>query len=81
MDTLKRLPQLVQGNSVNGRGETWPFISHFTGCKFCHRQFGDDTRYDTCLEHFDEIYNFADNQVLQSVGLKHKTLNSSEVVE
>ncbi|GAQ83721.1 Galactosyl transferase [Klebsormidium nitens] len=81
VDTLERLPQLVQGNGVTGPEGKWPFISHFTGCKFCHQQFGDDTRYDTCLENFDRIYHFANDQVLKGYGLRHTSLGDSKVVQ
>jgi xyloglucan 6-xylosyltransferase len=67
------------GNGVNGPGSKWPFISHFTGCKFCHMQYGDDGKYEECLENFDKIYHFANNQVLEHFGLRHKGLENTEV--
>ncbi|GAQ78946.1 Galactosyl transferase [Klebsormidium nitens] len=79
LNTFEDLEKMQLGNGVNG-GAKWPFVSHFTGCKFCHAQGADPERYDSCLENFDKIYHFAMDQVLRPLGLKHKVLGSPQIV-
>jgi hypothetical protein len=61
------------GNGVNG-GVKWPFVSHFTGCKFCHAIGADPERVDSCLENFDKIYHFANDQVKKRPHIPRKLL-------
>ena len=71
------------GNGVNG-GVKWPFVSHFTGCKFCHAMGADPERYESCLENFDKIYHFAVDQVRSKKSdctLLNAVLPSAAVLE
>ncbi|GAQ78944.1 hypothetical protein KFL_000210300 [Klebsormidium nitens] len=76
IDVLKRLDQIGGGSS----GEKLPFTCHFNGCKFCHGH-GDAGREAACVDNFDRVYHYANDQVLKSLGLKHKVLGSPEIVE
>lgn len=54
--------------------ERWPFVTHFVGCKPCG-SYGDYP-VERCLRSMERAFNFADNQVLQLYGFKHRGLVS-----
>lgn len=77
----QQLDQLLEDADAS-RPATWrPFISHFTGCKFCHVQFADEGQKEACLDTFDRLYRFADNQVLEKFRLRRKSVDSEEIEE
>ncbi|GLJ10704.1 hypothetical protein SUGI_0133460 [Cryptomeria japonica] len=55
----------------------WPFVTHFCGCNFC----GGKNTTDRCTKGFERAFNFADNQLLRLVGLRHSSLSSSSTLE
>eukprot|EP00252_Welwitschia_mirabilis_P019527 TRINITY_DN4536_c0_g3_i2.p1 TRINITY_DN4536_c0_g3~~TRINITY_DN4536_c0_g3_i2.p1 ORF type:complete len:449 (+),score=87.51 TRINITY_DN4536_c0_g3_i2:609-1955(+) len=57
--------------------ERWPFVTHFVGCKPCG-SYGDYP-VERCLKSMERAFNFADNQILQIYGFKHKSLGSAKV--
>ena len=59
--------------------DRWPFITHFVGCKPCLKN-GGDYPVDTCFKQMDRAFTFADNQILDVLGFKHRKLGSSRVV-
>jgi xyloglucan 6-xylosyltransferase len=61
------------------RGEGWPFVTHFVGCKPCGKDGSGTYAMEQCLQHMDRAYNFADNQILKLYGYRHTTLNTHAV--
>ncbi|GLJ10702.1 hypothetical protein SUGI_0133440 [Cryptomeria japonica] len=59
------------GDFLEGK-EKQPFITHFNGCNFC----GKKNITERCSEGFERAFNFADNQLLSSVGRKHSSLST-----
>lgn len=57
--------------------ERWPFVTHFVGCKPCG-SYGDYP-VERCLSSMERAFNFADNQVLDLYGFKHRRLSSSKI--
>eukprot|EP01018_Ginkgo_biloba_P027773 Gb_16800 [translate_table: standard] len=55
--------------------EKWPFVTHFCGCNFCG---GVDISH-RCSKGFNRAFNFADNQLLALVGLRHSNLSTSSL--
>jgi hypothetical protein len=56
-----------------------PFVTHFAGCKPCNDPFNQVNV--ECLKYMVEAYNFADNQVMEKYGLRHVSLNSTELMQ
>lgn len=54
-----------------------PFVTHFVGCKSCG-SFGDYP-VKRCLSSIERAYNFADNQVLNLYGFRHRGLLSPKI--
>ncbi|PHT88301.1 Xyloglucan 6-xylosyltransferase 1 [Capsicum annuum] len=57
--------------------ERWPFVTHFVGCKPCG-SYGDYP-VESCLKNMERAFNFADNQVLNLYGFRHKGLLSPNI--
>ncbi|XP_024372742.1 probable xyloglucan 6-xylosyltransferase 5 [Physcomitrium patens] len=57
----------------------WPFVTHFVGCKPCGKGGSSSYGTDRCLAHMERAFNFADNQILNKYGFRHKTLNTYNV--
>ncbi|KAL6013545.1 putative xyloglucan 6-xylosyltransferase 5 [Asimina triloba] len=57
--------------------ERWPFVTHFVGCKPCG-SYGDYP-VERCLSSMERAFNFADNQVLQIYGFRHRGLSSAKI--
>ncbi|KAG6429755.1 hypothetical protein SASPL_107808 [Salvia splendens] len=57
--------------------ERWPFITHFIGCKVC-TGYGDYT-FESCLRNMERAFNFADDQMLEKYGFRHRGLSSPNV--
>ncbi|KAG0590683.1 hypothetical protein KC19_1G119100 [Ceratodon purpureus] len=59
--------------------DRWPFVTHFCGCEFCCGAINPEYTVDRCLIQMERAVNFADNQVLERYGFRHKSLKSAEV--
>ncbi|CAA0820857.1 Putative glycosyltransferase 3 [Striga hermonthica] len=57
--------------------DRWPFVTHFVGCKPCG-SYGDYP-VERCLKSMERAFNFADNQVLNLYGFRHKGLVSPNI--
>ncbi|XP_047938538.1 probable xyloglucan 6-xylosyltransferase 5 [Salvia hispanica] len=57
--------------------ERWPLVTHFVGCRTCGRN--GDYPVERCLKSMEMAYNFADNQVLNLYGFRHRGLVSTNV--
>lgn len=57
--------------------ERWPFVTHFVGCKPCG-SYGDYP-VERCLSSMERAFNFADNQVLNLYGFRHRGLLSPKI--
>jgi xyloglucan 6-xylosyltransferase len=57
----------------------WPFITHFVGCKPCLKN-GGDYPIDVCFKQMERAFTFADNQILDVLGFRHRKLGSPRVV-
>ncbi|CAK9211653.1 unnamed protein product [Sphagnum troendelagicum] len=55
----------------------WPFVTHFVGCKPCSKV--GDYSVDRCLTQMERAFNFGDNQILEMLGFKHRSLISKKV--
>ncbi len=55
----------------------WPFVTHFVGCKPCSKV--GDYSADRCLTQMERAFNFGDNQILEMLGFKHRSLISKKV--
>lgn len=58
--------------------DRWPFVTHFVGCKPCLKT-GGDYPVDTCFRQMERAFDFADNQILDALGFRHRKLGSSKV--
>jgi xyloglucan 6-xylosyltransferase len=59
--------------------DRWPFVTHFCGCEFCCGAINPEYNVDQCLTQMERAVNFADDQVLERYGFRHKSLKSAEV--
>ncbi|XP_019167063.1 PREDICTED: probable xyloglucan 6-xylosyltransferase 5 [Ipomoea nil] len=57
--------------------ERWPFVTHFVGCKACGSS--GDFPVEKCVKSMERAFNFADNQVLNLYGFKHRGLLSPNI--
>ncbi|CAM6040485.1 unnamed protein product [Sphagnum compactum] len=55
----------------------WPFVTHFVGCKPCSKV--GDYSAERCLTQMERAFNFGDNQILEMLGFKHRSLISKKV--
>ncbi|GAQ82133.1 xylosyltransferase [Klebsormidium nitens] len=82
VEVAQRLPQILPGEDGAPGPSKWrPFISHFTGCKFCNMQDADahEGQVENCLTTFDRLYRFADDQVLENFELRHKSVDNEAI--
>eukprot|EP00271_Cylindrocystis_brebissonii_P003498 TRINITY_DN14533_c0_g1_i1.p1 TRINITY_DN14533_c0_g1~~TRINITY_DN14533_c0_g1_i1.p1 ORF type:complete len:722 (-),score=165.74 TRINITY_DN14533_c0_g1_i1:417-2582(-) len=69
----------IQANSKPGKGDdSWPFVTHFVGCKFCEGSESYEAK--ECQDQILRAFNLADNQVLARYGYHHPTLESFDIV-
>lgn len=61
------------------KSASWPFVTHFVGCKPCSKDGSGTYAVDRCLKQMERAFNFADNQVLKLYGYRHTTLNTHAV--
>ncbi|EPS66800.1 hypothetical protein M569_07974, partial [Genlisea aurea] len=74
---VDRYEEMAENNRPGSGDERWPFVTHFVGCKPCG-SYGDYP-VERCLKSMERAFNFADNQVLDLYGFKHKGLVSPNV--
>ncbi|GER41974.1 galactosyl transferase GMA12/MNN10 family protein [Striga asiatica] len=68
----------MMGKYHPGLGDDrWPFVTHFVGCKPCG-SYGDYP-VERCLKSMERAFNFADNQVLNLYGFRHRGLVSPNI--
>nr|CAI11457.1 putative glycosyltransferase [Solanum tuberosum] len=74
---VDRYEEMIQKYHPGLGDERWPFVTHFVGCKPCG-SYGDYPA-ERCLKNMERAFNFADNQVLNLYGFKHKGLLSPNI--
>lgn len=68
--------QHLSGVSVQERR---PFITHFTGCQPCSGHHNSIYSKDQCHDGMVRALNYADDQVLRTLGYQHKALHLPDV--
>ncbi|GBG71966.1 hypothetical protein CBR_g10903 [Chara braunii] len=64
--------------SWKGDGKSPPFIITYVGCQLCWKP---NDQFEMCTRELDRAFNFADDQVLSVLNLKHRDLQSSDIVK
>jgi xyloglucan 6-xylosyltransferase len=79
---VERFEEMMEFGKPGGGGDQyrWPFVTHFVGCKPCGTDGKDSYAIDRCIKHMMRAYNFADNQILDHYGMKHRTLNTYNIL-
>lgn len=75
---VERYEEIMAKNHPGKGDDTWPFVTHFVGCKPCS-SFGTDYKAETCIKEMERAFNFGDNQILEDYGFQHRTLSTHEV--
>ncbi|KAG0557975.1 hypothetical protein KC19_11G170000 [Ceratodon purpureus] len=79
VDLVGKYEENMAKNHPGYGDDRWPFITHFVGCKPCLKN-GGDYPVDTCFKQMDRAFTFADNQILDVLGFRHRKLGSPRVV-
>ncbi|KAM6569541.1 hypothetical protein CsatB_017526 [Cannabis sativa] len=74
---VDRYEEMIEKYHPGLGDERWPFVTHFVGCKPCG-SYGDYP-VEKCLSSMERAFNFADNQVLQLYGFRHRGLLSPKI--
>ncbi|XP_009764347.1 probable xyloglucan 6-xylosyltransferase 5 [Nicotiana sylvestris] len=74
---VDRYEEMIEKYHPGLGDERWPFVTHFVGCKPCG-SYGDYP-VERCLKSMERAFNFADNQVLNLYGFRHKGLLSPNI--
>ncbi|GFZ12126.1 xyloglucan xylosyltransferase 5 [Actinidia rufa] len=74
---VDRYEEMIEKYHPGLGDERWPFITHFVGCKPCG-SYGDYP-VERCLSSMERAFNFADNQVLELYGFRHRGLLSPKI--
>ncbi|XP_051136438.1 probable xyloglucan 6-xylosyltransferase 5 [Andrographis paniculata] len=74
---VDRFEEMIEKYHLGLGDERWPFVTHFVGCKPCGA-YGDYP-VERCLKSMERAFNFADNQVLNLYGFRHRGLVSPNV--
>ncbi|XP_060205049.1 probable xyloglucan 6-xylosyltransferase 5 [Lycium barbarum] len=74
---VDRYEEMIEKYHPGLGDERWPFVTHFVGCKPCG-SYGDYPA-ERCLKNMERAFNFADNQVLNLYGFRHKGLLSPNI--
>ncbi|CAL5441784.1 unnamed protein product [Camellia sinensis] len=74
---VDRYEEMIEKYHAGLGDERWPFVTHFVGCKPCG-SFGDYP-VEKCMSGMERAYNFADNQVLNLYGFRHRGLLSPKI--
>lgn len=74
---VDRYEEMIEKYHPGLGDERWPFVTHFVGCKPCG-SYGDYP-VQRCLKSMERAFNFADNQVLNLYGFRHRGLVSPNI--
>ncbi|GFQ02040.1 putative glycosyltransferase 5 [Phtheirospermum japonicum] len=74
---VDRYEELIELYNPGYGDERWPFVTHFVGCKPCVGN--GDYAFERCVKSMERAFNFADNQVLEMFGYRHRGLLSPNV--
>ncbi|EFJ17254.1 glycosyltransferase, CAZy family GT34-like protein [Selaginella moellendorffii] len=74
---VDKYEEMIEKNHPGLGDDRWPFVTHFVGCKPCGR-YGDYP-VERCLKQMERAFNFADNQILEIYGFRHRALGSAKV--
>lgn len=74
---VDRYEEMIEKYHPGLGDERWPFVTHFVGCKPCG-SYGDYP-VERCLSSMERAFNFADNQVLNLYGFRHRGLLSPKI--
>ncbi|KAJ7543066.1 hypothetical protein O6H91_09G023900 [Diphasiastrum complanatum] len=74
---VEKYEEMIEKYHPGFGDDRWPFVTHFVGCKPCG-SYGDYP-VDRCVKHMERAFNFADNQVLEMYGFRHRNLGTSKV--
>ncbi|KAL6541269.1 putative xyloglucan 6-xylosyltransferase 5 [Orobanche hederae] len=74
---VDRYEEMIEKYHPGLGDERWPFVTHFVGCKPCGSN--GDYPVERCLKSMERAFNFADNQVLNLYGFRHRGLVSPNI--
>ncbi|PIN23835.1 Subunit of Golgi mannosyltransferase complex [Handroanthus impetiginosus] len=74
---VDRYEEMIEKYHPGLGDERWAFVTHFVGCKPCG-SYGDYP-VERCLKSMERAFNFADNQVLNLYGFRHRGLLSPNI--
>ncbi|CAA7013674.1 unnamed protein product [Microthlaspi erraticum] len=74
---VDRYEEMVEKYHPGLGDERWPFVTHFVGCKPCGSYA--DYAVERCFKSMERAFNFADDQVLEVYGFRHRGLLSTKV--
>ncbi|KAG6390011.1 hypothetical protein SASPL_151489 [Salvia splendens] len=74
---VDRYEEMAEKYQAGYGDERWPFVTHFVGCQTCAGN--GDYPAERCLRSMERAFNFADNQVLNELGFRHRGLVSPNV--
>ncbi|KAK6153433.1 hypothetical protein DH2020_013072 [Rehmannia glutinosa] len=74
---VDRYEEMIEKYHPGLGDDRWPFVTHFVGCKPCG-SYGDYP-VKRCLKSMERAFNFADNQVLNLYGFRHRGLVSPNI--
>ena len=78
VELVDKYEDLMEKSHPGFGDDRWPFVTHFVGCKPCLKA-ASDYPVDKCFSQMERAFNFADNQILESYGFRHRKLGSSKV--
>ncbi|KAI8543309.1 hypothetical protein RHMOL_Rhmol08G0206700 [Rhododendron molle] len=74
---VDRFEEMIEKYKPGFGDERWPFVTHFVGCKPCG-SYGDYP-VERCLGSMERAFNFADNQIVELYGFRHRGLSSPKI--
>lgn len=75
---VERYEEMMAKNHPGKGDQTWPFVTHFVGCKPCSKS-NVDYAVERCLAQMERAFNFGDNQILEHYGFQHHSLTTHKV--
>ncbi|CAM6128320.1 unnamed protein product [Calypogeia fissa] len=81
MILVERFEEMMEKSHPGLGDETWPFVTHFVGCKPCKPSFANigEAELARCMAQMERAFNFGDNQILEHYGLQHQALSTPMV--
>ncbi|CAM6128321.1 unnamed protein product [Calypogeia fissa] len=78
---VERFEEMMEKSHPGLGDETWPFVTHFVGCKPCNPSFANvgEAELARCMAQMERAFNFGDNQILEHYGLQHQALSTPMV--